>query len=164
VVACDYAHPWDRLVVELKFGSRPELAAPLAGLLVEALRQDPHRHTVDLVLPVPLAPARLAERGYNQAWEIARRVAASLRLRADPHLLLRPRATGHQVGLPRHEREQNLRGAFMAEPARRAELRGRHVALVDDVVTTGATARHAAAELLRAGAAAVQVWAVARTP
>jgi ComF family protein len=167
VVACDYGHPWDRLIVELKFGGRTELATPLAELLVAALRSAGDASTtaeVDLVLPVPLSPARLAERGYNQAWELARRVASALNLAADAQLLLRPRDTAHQTDLPRDARARNLRGAFMADPPQRARLAGRRVALVDDVVTTGATAREACAELLRAGAAQVQVWAIARTP
>jgi ComF family protein len=160
----DYRFPWDRLIVDLKFHGRPELAVALAGLLfrsVQALGADAE---VDLVLPVPLSRQRLQERGFNQAWELARRAAATLQRPARHDLLSRPVESAHQADLPRAERERNLRGAFMVEPRRRAELQGRRVALVDDVFTTGATAREATQALLRGGAAAVQIWTVARTP
>jgi ComF family protein len=118
----------------------------------------------DMLLPVPLAAARLRERGYNQAWEITRRLGRTLRCPAEPHLLLRLRDTPHQLAFPLHRRAANVRGAFAVEPTRLAEVRGRHIALVDDVMTTGATAEEIARALKQAGAAAVAVWVVARTP
>ncbi len=118
----------------------------------------------DLVLPVPLAPARLRERGYNQAWELARRVARRLAVGADPQLLLRIRDTAHQLALPPAARAGNVRGAFAVEPRRRAEIAGRRIAVVDDVMTTGSTAAELAQVLKQAGAAAVEIWVVARTP
>ena len=117
-----------------------------------------------LVLPVPLSAARLAERGYNQAWELAKRAAAALGLAADATLLQRPLDSAHQATLDRRARQQNLRTAFMVDPRRRARLQGLRVALVDDVMTTGATAHEAALVLLRAGATAVDIWVLARTP
>jgi ComF family protein len=111
-----------------------------------------------------MSARRLTERGYNQAWELARRLAAALSLPASASLLLRPADAAQQIELGRTERLRNLRNAFMVDPARRATLRGRRVALVDDVMTTGATAHAAAEALLRAGAAAVDVWILARTP
>lgn len=155
----DYAFPWDGLVAAFKFRGRVELAGPLAALLARAAAPWP---APDLVCPVPLSPARLSERGYNQAWELARRAAGGTPARAD--LLLRPLDTAHQADLTRAERLRNLRSAFVAHPAHRAALAGRRVALVDDVFTTGATARAAALALRQAGAAAVDVWVVARTP
>jgi ComF family protein len=162
VCAVDYAFPWDRLIAELKFHGRAELARPLAERLLAAV-QGASVPVPDFVLPVPLAPRRLAERGYNQAWELARRVAAAGGLQARADLLLRPLHTAQQADLGRADRQRNLRTAFMVEPRRRGVLQGRRVALVDDVMTTGATAREAAAALLRAGAAAVDIWALART-
>jgi ComF family protein len=162
VCAADYAFPWDRLIAEFKFEGRVELAHPLAARLLAAVRVASGPLPA-LVLPVPLAPRRLAERGYNQAWELARRVAAPLGLVADSEVLLRPLDTAHQAELGRAERQRNLRTAFMIEPRHREQVQGRRVALVDDVMTTGATAREAALALLRAGAAAVDVWALART-
>jgi ComF family protein len=117
-----------------------------------------------LLLPVPLSRQRLRERGYNQSWELARRLGRRLRLEATPAILQRGRDNAHQIGMTRREREHNLRDAFWIEPASRVTLQGRHVALIDDVMTTGATAHAAALALTRAGAAAVDVWVVARTP
>jgi len=163
VCAADYGHPWDALIADFKFHGRPELAGALAQRLVEAVR------TADiplptLVLPVPLSPGRLAERGYNQAWELARRMAAALKLPADATLLLRPLDTAHQAELGRAGRQRNLAGAFMVDPRRRSRIEGSRIALVDDVMTTGATLRLCTELLLRGGAATVQTWVLARTP
>jgi ComF family protein len=163
VCAFDYDFPWDRLIGDFKFNARPELAGPLAARLLQALRAAGTERP-DLLLPVPLAPGRLAERGYNQAWELARQLARGLRLRADATLLQRPADGAHQAQLTRDDRRRNLRGAFMVDPLRRGELAGLRVALVDDVMTTGATLREAAQELQRAGAATVSAWVLARTP
>jgi ComF family protein len=161
--AGDYAFPWDRLIARLKFLGEVAEAAPLASALSGAVRHAPMAANV-LVLPVPLSPTRLAERGLNQSWEIARRLAGDLGLPAEPGVLLRLRDTPHQVGLSRLQRLQNLRGALCVEPARQRSIEGRDIALVDDVMTTGATAAACADVLLRAGAASVQAWIVARTP
>jgi ComF family protein len=162
-VGFDYVFPWDRLITDFKFNGRVELAAPLAQRLLEAVRRDAAA-LPDWVLPVPLAPQRLAERGYNQAWELARRVARCLGCRAEARLLDRPLATPHQAELALAQRLKNLRGAFVPRPSRRVSLQARHVAVVDDVMTSGATLREAAAALRRAGAARVDVWVLARTP
>jgi ComF family protein len=160
----DYAFPWDRLVARFKFHQQPELASLLADALVAALRRAPAHAAPQWVLPVPLSPARLAERGYNQAWELARRVAAAQGLPARHDALLRLRDTPHQVGLDRRARAANLRDAMWVPPEGRAAIAGCQVALVDDVMTTGMTAGAASAALLAAGAAGVQVWVLARTP
>jgi ComF family protein len=167
VVAFGYAFPWDRLIAAFKFEGRPELAAALAAALADAIREartGDALPAVDAIAPVPLARARLAERGYNQAWELARRLASTLRLPAHAQALQRTLDTPHQAGLTRVERERNLRAAFAPTAHARAMLAGRQVALVDDVLTTGATAREATAALQRAGAASVQLWVLARTP
>ena len=163
IAAVDYAFPWDRLIVAFKFHHRPELATVLADRMHDAIEAD-GAGAVDLVLPVPLGPQRLAERGYNQAWELARRLAARRRLPADAVLLQRLRDTPHQIGLTRPQREHNLRDAMWVEPAHKPHLRERRIALVDDVLTTGVTADAAARVLLAAGAASVQLWVLARTP
>jgi len=159
----DYGFPWDHVVNEFKYQARPELAGALAELMAAAVARSAQT-LPDGVLPMPLAPQRLAQRGYNQAWELARHVAAAVRRPAWPHGLLRPLDTAPQAGLGRAARQHNLRTAFMVEPRHRPALAGRRVALVDDVMTTGATVREAAAALLRAGAGAVDVWVLARTP
>lgn len=157
ITALDYTAPWDTLIRQFKFHERVEYAALFAGLMREA-RGD--ADAPELLLPAPLSAARLRERGYNQSWELARRLGTA----ADAGLLLRVRDTEHQVDLPLAQRDANVRGAFAVEPLRRAELEGRVVTVVDDVLTTGATAAEMARTLLAAGAARVQLWVLARTP
>lgn len=166
VAAVNYGEPWSELITRFKFRQQPGLAPALVERLVDAARQHPQalQPPPDWLLPVPLAAERLRERGYNQAWELARRAARQLGLRADARLLLRTRHTGHQLGLDESARHANLRDAFVVEPLRRHEVRGRRVAVVDDVMTTGATAQELALTLKQAGAAQVQIWVVARTP
>jgi ComF family protein len=160
----DYAYPWDRLIRSFKFHAALDLAPVFVQALVEACAGRAADADPPWVVPVPLGAQRLRERGFNQAWELARRLPSHLGGRADPGLLLRLRDTPHQLALPPTERAGNVRGAFAVEPRRRAELAGRTVALVDDVMTTGSTAAEAARTLRQAGAARVEVWVVARTP
>jgi ComF family protein len=165
VAAADYGFPWDGLITALKFHQRIELGDALARLLARA-SQD--LAAVDepppLLLPMPLSPQRLRERGFNQAWELTRRVARWHGLQADATTLLRIRDTAHQLGLNEAQRRKNVRGAFLVEPRHAHRVAGRTVALVDDVMTSGATAGEAARALRAAGAASVQLWVVARTP
>ncbi|HEX6708429.1 MAG TPA: ComF family protein [Albitalea sp.] len=163
LTALDYGHPWDHLIGRFKFHAALDLAGPLAQQLIEAWRASGGPRP-ELLLPVPLAAPRLRERGYNQAWEIARRLARRIGCKTDPHALLRIKDTPHQLAFPPERRAANVRAAFAVEPARRESLRGRRVTLVDDVMTTGATAAELARVLKRAGAAQVDVWVVARTP
>ncbi|UDM50122.1 ComF family protein [Cupriavidus sp. MP-37] len=161
----DYAAPQDQLVLALKFGHALPLAAWLAARLADGLPAAWARTghgAPDLIAPVPLSPQRLAARGFNQAWEIARPLARRLGLRADPVLLQRQRDTGSQRALDLAARQVNLRGAFA--PARAIRLDGLHVALVDDVMTSGATLHEAAAALKALGAARVGVIVALRTP
>jgi ComF family protein len=163
IAAVDYSHPWDRLISDFKYRGELDLGGALCGLLMAA-----HQHHAgdvpDWLLPVPLGAQRLRERGYNQSWELARRCAHRLGCRTDASMLLRIRETPHQLSLPRERRLANVRGAFAIEPTRRAEVIGRRVALIDDVMTTQATADELSQVLLDAGALSVQVWVVARTP
>ena len=163
LAAVDYDHPWDGLVTRFKFHGALELAPALAQRLLAA-----HTRTAlpapTLLLPVPLSTARLRERGYNQAWELARRLRRALRCEADAHLLLRIKETPHQIALPPAQRTGNVHRAFAVEPRRLADVRGCSITVVDDVMTTGATFAEIARVLLQAGAAEVAVWAVARTP
>lgn len=159
--AVDYAPPWDRLITAFKYQGRVELAQVLAERLGNALDGEA-LNWAQCIVPVPAAPARLAERGYNQAWELARRVAQQARLPADPHALVRTGDSAAQASLSRVQRQRNLSRAFTVAHA--PTVAGRRVALIDDVMTTGATAAAATEALLTAGAVAVQVWALARTP
>jgi ComF family protein len=111
------------------------------------------------VLPVPLHSARLRERGYNQALEIARVLARRLKLPLATDAVRRTRATATQTTLPRTQRARNVRNAFAV---RTDELNGKHVAIVDDVMTSGHTIDALAKVLRRAGAKEISVWIIAR--
>jgi ComF family protein len=155
---CPHAYAWpvDGWVRGLKFHGERSHGRLLGELLGRARRaQGPPWPT--LVVPVPLHPLRLRERGYNQAAEVARHAARVLELRCLPRALARVRATRPQSGLGAGERAANLVAAFVA----RAPFAGQRVALIDDVVTTGSTAAAAAAALRAAGAAQVELWAAA---
>ena len=163
ICSVDYAFPWDRLISRFKFQQAPELSRLLVdNLLATARRAGAPRP--DLFVPVPLSDERLAERGYDQAWELARRLGTALRVPTQARILVRRFDARHQAQLSRRERLSNLRGAFTVPTAMRQRVQGRHVGLVDDVMTTGATAQEATGALLAAGASRVDVWVVARTP
>jgi ComF family protein len=165
VCALDYGFPWQGLITRFKFGGDIDLAPALAERLADAVRRETSGSPLPpLVVPVPLSRRRLAERGFNQSWELARRVARALGLQAHPGLLLRVLDGDAQSLSSRAERLARVRGAFAPAASASAVLAGQPVALVDDVLTTGATAQAAAAALRRAGAASVQLWVLARTP
>jgi ComF family protein len=151
VAALAYDFPADALVHALKFRGELALAPLLAGLLRERIPAEP----IDRAVPVPLSSSRLRRRGYNQAAEIARRLPAKLEL----ELCVRRRDGAPQMELPWAERQKNVRGAFDCTRA----LLGAKVAVVDDVMTTGATLDEIARTLKRAGAERVVNWVVART-
>lgn len=164
VAAVDYGHPWDRLIARYKFHDAVGLAGPLAALLAERLIATPDLPAPDLILPVPLTAERLRERGYNQAWELARRLGRRFDRPASADLLLRLVGGAHQAALHGDERRRQVHGAFALAPGAAARVAGRTVALVDDVMTTGATLHELARTLQRAGAHEVQAWVLARTP
>jgi ComF family protein len=162
VTGVDYGYPWDRLLADFKFHQRLELVDALLQPLLAGLGG--MRGSGLHVVAVPLARERLRERGYNQSWELARRLARALALDARADALFRVRDTGHQLGLERGARQANLQGAFVVSPRHAAWVRGARIALVDDVLTTGATVHAATRTLRAAGAREVQVWTAARTP
>lgn len=158
VAVFDYSFPADVLIQGLKFRGELALAPLLAGRLADEVRTDTGER-VDLVVPTPLHARRLAERGYNQSMEIARAVAANLNLPLAADLCERVRSTPAQTDLPWKERHKNVRGAFSCRRA----LDAKSVAVVDDVMTTGATLHEIAATLKQFGATRVVNWVVART-
>jgi ComF family protein len=160
-VAVDWAYPWSGLIARFKYQDRPGNAGPLAALLAGVPGVQPALDQATHVLAMPLSRERLAERGFNQALQLARALAPR---KARPGLLLRIRDTAPQRALDRAERMANVRGAFAADPLRAHELRGATVVLVDDVMTSGASLFAAAAALRAAGAARVTALAIARTP
>jgi ComF family protein len=166
VAAVDYAAPLDQLVLQLKFSARLPLAPWFARQLRDAIlaRRSAVQPNLlpDLLCPVPLGRKRLVERGFNQALEIARPLAASLGVALQPKLAERTTETTAQSGVTPAERAGNVRGAFaVAEPDL---IAGRHVGLVDDVMTSGHTLGELAATFKRFGAARVTNFVFARTP
>jgi ComF family protein len=155
-----YGGPVAEAIVRLKYGARPDLARPLGDLLYRAVL--PHAGTLReaLVVPVPLHPSRLAERGYNQSALLARRLARHLGAPFDAMALARVRDTSQQAKLDRAARRANVAGSIRVR--HRARVRGRTVLLVDDVMTTGATCAACADALLEAGGIGVQTVVVAR--
>ena len=158
--AVDYSWPWRGLVARFKFREQPGWDRQLAWLMRSATWAEDMLDEADRVLPIPLSRQRLAERGYNQSWLLARRLAPD---KATVALLLRIRHTPPQRTLPRSERLVNLKGAFALDPLRAHEVRGRKLVLVDDVMTSGASLHAAAQVLLQAGAAQVSALVLART-
>lgn len=158
IALADYAPPIDRMLVALKFGGRLPLAHAFGTLLARAAA--PALARADAICPVPLAFERQAERGFNQAQEIARRVAADCGRPLRTDILLRTRHTGAQMDLSLAERRRNVRGAFVA----RGDLAAMRIVVVDDVMTTGATLDEITAALRQAGAVTVTNLVVARTP
>lgn len=160
-LAFDYQPPADALVLQMKYGRRPQHAALLGHLLAEAVRQ--HQtplapHTV--LVPVPASHASLRSRGFNPAREIARTVAADLGLALAGHLVFRRREQVRQSTLDRAQRLAAVEDLYGCHP----EVLGRQIALVDDVMTTGSTLHAMACVLKSAGAAGVVALVAARTP
>lgn len=149
-----YEYPVDALIHAFKYGRRLALAPVLGDMLAGGAAPD-----VDLLVPMPLAPERLYERGFNQALEIARTLSRRYRIPLDATACRKVVETAPQAGLPWKERAKNVRRAFVCD----ARLTGLRIAVVDDVLTTGATLNELARVLRRAGAAGVTGWVVART-
>jgi ComF family protein len=149
-----YAFPVDALIHALKYGGNLSIAPILADALAAI---SPPR--VDAVLPVPLAAGRLRERGFNQARELARSVGQKLDVPVLAHACRKLADTPPQAALPWKERAGNVRATFVCD----VDLTGLRVALVDDVMTSGATLNELARNVKRAGAVHVSAWVIART-
>ena len=153
-----YDFPIDRVIQRLKFGGKLAFARLLAQLMGDAIR-DSGIDLPDLIIPVPLHRTRLSERGFNQSLELAQYVGKRLGISLNIQSVSRSKATPPQMGLPAKDRRKNIREAF----ALKGTIEAAHVALVDDVVTTGATVGELARVLKYNGVERVDVWAVART-
>jgi ComF family protein len=160
LAAVPYAYPWAGLIQNFKFHQQPAWATTFATLLRSAPWVEPALEAADVVIPLPLSSQRLQMRGFNQSWELARRLAPG-KTRAD--LLLRIRDTPPQSSLPRQERLRSVHGAFAPEPRYQPSLRGLRVVLVDDVMTSGASLQAASAVLRSAGVSHLTVLVLART-
>jgi ComF family protein len=176
LAAVDYDYPWNHLLAQLKFASGkghspdPAIARTLATIMRQQSAIQKALHEADWLLPIPLFPQRLQQRGFNQALEIAKHLLSdhtgqsTQRTRLLPHHLLRTRDTPAQVGLTREQRLRNMQHAFAIEPSLASHIHNARVLLVDDVTTTTATLSAAAAVLKSAGASQVVGLAFARTP
>lgn len=149
-----YRFPLDALIQAYKYGGRLAHARVFGAALAAVVAAD-----VDVIVPMPLAPQRLAQRGFNQALEIARFIATITRVPLLPQACRKVVETPPQAALPWKERAKNVRRAFVCD----ADLEGQRVAVVDDVLTTGATLNELAKVLRKAGAREVHGWIVART-
>ncbi|CAI8753705.1 competence protein ComFC [Pseudomonas sp. IT-196MI5] len=159
-----YSFPVDSLITRFKHNAKWPFGRLLAELLAQYLqhRFEDDLERPDLLIPVPLANRRLRQRGFNQAAMLAQWLGTSLDIPCDERLLLRTQDTDAQQALNAEARRKNLRNAFALAPG--AVVKDQHLALVDDVLTTGATAQALARLLMDAGAARVDVYCLARTP
>lgn len=148
------------LILQLKYGHRGVLAAPMAALMLRCAEKNSIAGGMDFVVPVPLHTRKLTQRGFNQAELLARRVAAHLGIQVRSDVLVRVKNTPSQTGLDRPSRRRNVAGAF-AVPAD-CDLGGARLLLVDDVMTTGSTLSECASALRRAGVDEVRVLVAAR--
>ncbi|OGT02956.1 MAG: phosphoribosyltransferase [Gallionellales bacterium RIFCSPLOWO2_02_60_31] len=151
-----YAFPLDKLIQAMKYGEQLALAYAFAEKL--ACRID-KTGLPDCIIPMPLHPAKLRERGFNQSQLLAAKIARELDLELLPHACRRVRNTPPQSTLPWKERKKNMRDALCCD----ADLTGKRVALVDDVLTTGASLNALADAVQKRGAAEISAWVVART-
>jgi ComF family protein len=158
--AVHYDFPWSSLIAQFKFNGQAGWARSFALLMRSAPWIEHALDQADIVLPMPLARERLAERGFNQSLELAKLLAPG---RVEPSLLLRIRHTAAQSALDRKARIANVAGAFAVDPVRAGLVRGKRISIVDDVMTSGASLFAAAQALRGAGAAHVTGVVLART-
>ncbi len=168
LTAVPYAYPWSDLITRYKFGEQHGWASFFAALLLRAPgvpQVFADLQPNDRVLALPLSAERLQTRGFNQAWELASALARQSQTRAktDARLLLRVKNTPAQSQLKREARLANVKGIFQVDPLRVAEIKGRRVVLVDDVMTSGASMFTAAQALREAGATHITGVVLART-
>lgn len=155
-----YDYPVDALLQRYKYSGQLSIAQTLGELMAQSMQaamQTASRPS--LIIPMPLHPQRLRERGFNQALEIGRVLAKKLHLKLDPHCCTRIRSAPPQVSLPLKQRVKNMRDAFHCN----TRLDGLRVVLLDDVMTTGASLNALAKTVKAAGAVHVECWVVART-
>jgi ComF family protein len=148
----------DHMIRRLKYGGAIAMGRVLGELFARRRAVASIESQPQLLIPVPLAYQRFCERGYNQAIVLAQHMVSSVAIPIRPDLLVRVRDTQEQAGLDQRARRQNIKRAFEVT----GPLPASHVAIVDDVVTTGSTVNEIARVLKRAGAKRVEVWAIAR--
>ena len=151
-----YAFPLDKLIQGMKYGEQLALAHAFAKKLAQRIDKN---HLPDYLIAMPLHPAKLRERGFNQSLLLATTLARELKLKLLPHACQRVRDTPPQSALPWKERKKNVRNAFSCN----INLSGKRIVLVDDVLTTGASLNALAEAVSKKGAIEISAWVVART-
>lgn len=154
-----YAYPVDTMMQRYKYGNMLNLGNTFGEFLAEKTALENHFKNIDLIIPMPMHPQRLKERGFNQALEIAKIVTKNCKEKLDYKSVNRQTLTPPQASLPLKERVKNIKDAFKVD----AGLSGKRIAIVDDVMTTGASLNELAKTLKKAGAAHVECWVIART-
>ncbi|MDX8385097.1 MAG: ComF family protein [Gallionella sp.] len=154
--AFGYAFPLDKMIHSMKYGQQFALANAFASKLANTIKLE---EIPDFVIPMPLHSNKLRERGFNQSLLLASNIAKSLKLKLLANSCQRVRDTPPQSALPWKERKKNVRDAFYCS----IDLTGMNIALVDDVLTTGASMNALAKTLVKCGANRIDVWVVART-
>jgi ComF family protein len=150
-----YTYPIDAMMVRYKYGNRLNLGDTFGEFLSEKISVK----SIDVIIPMPMHPQRIKERGFNQALEIAKVLAKNHKVPLDFKSAIRQTLSPPQASLPLKERVKNIKGVFKVN----GELAGKRVAIVDDVMTTGASLNELSKTLKKAGAAHVECWVIART-
>jgi ComF family protein len=154
-----YAYPIDAMMLRYKYGNNLNFGDTFGEFLAEKVNAEDCLKNIDLIIPMPMHPQRLKERGFNQALEIAKVLTKNCKEKLDYKSTIRQTLTPPQASLPLKERVKNIKGAFKVN----ANLAGKRIAIIDDVMTTGASLNELAKTLKKAGAAHVECWVVART-
>lgn len=158
IAALSYAFPVDALIHALKYKMQFAIAPVLAGLFIDKIKSLELSDPPELVIPMPLHPERLKERGFNQSLEICHHVTRQLDIELSQNGCKRIKNTPPQTNLPWKIREKNIQKAFSCS----IDLSGKHVAVLDDVMTTGATLNELAKQLRKQGARKITNWVIAR--
>ena len=154
-----YQFPIDAMMLRYKYGNSLNLGDTFGEFLAEKIHVEDCLKSIDLIIPMPMHPQRLKERGFNQAIEIAKVLTKNCKEKLDYKSTKRQTLTPPQASLPLKERVKNIKGAFKVN----ANFAGKRIAIVDDVMTTGASLNELAKTLKKAGASHVECWVIART-
>jgi ComF family protein len=154
-----YDYPLDSLIQHYKYKNNLPLANTFATLLLDKKLTRRSQQKIDVIIPMPMHATRLKQRGFNQALEIARIISSKLQIKLNYQAVQRTKLTPPQASLPLKERTKNMRGVFSCQH----DMHGLNIAIVDDVMTTGASLNELAKTLKQAGAAHVECWIIART-
>ena len=158
-----YAYPVDAMMVRYKYGNNLNLGDAFGEFLAEKVNVEDYLKNIDLIIPMPMHPQRLKQRGFNQALEIAKVLSKYSKQKLDYKSVQRQTLTPPQASLPLKARVKNIKGAFQVNADRLNQVQGKRIAIVDDVMTTGASLNELAKTLKKAGAAHVECWVIART-